>query len=139
MTRGLALVIVLMGASVGSIGLVAWAGGGDDEILVFKPVAPVESLMHAQDEHFTAIRDLIGNPDADKRFERMAHQAFILAELGNVNQYNRKAKDYQGWARALRDDAKDLAMAASAEDEDAIRDAARRVNSDCKSCHDAYR
>lgn len=138
----MAFLVVLVGASLCSVCLVAWAGGPDDEAaaLKFKPVAPVQSLMHAQDDHFTAIMDYIASSDEKdpKRFDHMAHQAFILAELGNVNQFNRKAKDYRGWAKAMRDEALALADAALKKNQEAVKVAARRIHGNCKSCHDVY-
>ncbi len=141
--RSMSFLVVLVGVSLCSVCLVAWAGGLDDKasVLKFKPVAPVESLMHAQDDHFTEIKDYIAMSDEKepKRFDYMAHQAFILAELGNVNQFNRKAKDYQGWAKAIRDEALALADAAMKKDQEAVKAAAKRIHSNCKSCHDVYK
>ncbi len=142
-TRSMAFLVVLVGASLCSVCLVAWAGGPDDEAaaLKFKPVAPVQSLMHAQDEHFTAIMDYIATTDEKdpKRFDNMAHQAFILAELGNVNQFNKPREDWRGWAKAIRDEAIALADAAMKKDQDAVKAAARQIHGTCTSCHDVYK
>ena len=143
MTRGVSFLVVLVCASLCSVGLVAWASGPGEGVaaLKFEPVAPVESLMHAQDDRFTAIKDYIATSDEKdpRRFDNMAHQAFILAELGNVNQFNRKAKDYQDWARAIRDEALALADAAMKKDLGEVKAAAKRIHSNCKSCHDVYK
>lgn len=140
--RSMAFLVVLVGASLCSVCLVVWAGGPDDEpaVLKFKPVAPIPSLMQAQAEHFTAIMDYIATTDEKdpKRFEKMAHQAYILAELGNVNQFNKSYANWRGWAKAIRDEAKILAEAAQKENQAAVRAAAKLINNTCKSCHDVY-
>jgi len=95
----------------------------------------MHDLMEAIDEHFerlvTAVRE--------EKPEAAAHPAWIVAELSNVNQFNRDAADYRQWARAVRDLSVRLAKAAQAEDLAACRRLAKQVSATCRACHDRYR
>lgn len=108
----------------------------------FKPVMPLLSLMVEQDRHFDRIIELVRNTDEEERFEKMRHEAYALAEMGNINGYHRGAQrheDYRQWAGQLRDLALQLAGDAERKSADGFADKAKQINATCKACHDKYK
>jgi len=130
---------VVTAALVGSFLLVAEAQNAPGPAAEYKPAAPVPALMLDQEHHFNQIKDLIGNAGAKNRFEVMEQQAYVLAELGNVNYYQRKAKDYQEWAMTMREDSKSLAVAAKKQDVETAKTLLKKINDTCNACHKQYR
>lgn len=109
---------------------------------VFKPVMPLLSLMAEQDRHFDNILDLVRDAEAADRFEKMRHEAYALAEMGNINAYHRGAlrhQDYRRWATQLREYASQLAGDAERKEAGAFADIAKQINATCKACHDKYK
>lgn len=106
----------------------------------FKPVASIHGLMNGQQLLFNNIRKAVTNKDWNQRRERIEVYAEALAELANVNTYNSKKKDYQGWAGQLRDAALELAQEAEKSDADDVRmnKLLDTVKNTCGACHDVY-
>jgi len=106
----------------------------------FKPVASVESLMHGQGMAFKRVRKAIQKKSTPERGEVIEHYAQVLAELANVNTYNKDADDYRQWAGTLRDTALELAEEGekNAPDEQKMQKLVGRLKSTCKACHDKY-
>ncbi len=108
----------------------------------FKPVMPLLSLMAEQDRHFDNILDLVRDAEAADRFEKMRHEAYALAEMGNINGYHSGAvrhQDYRQWAGDLKDLALTLAGNAERKQADAFAGLAKKLNSTCKACHNKYK
>ena len=143
MNRRTAMTVGLVAACICGGLLVARAKSAEDAppapLPPYKAVAPVEALMHAQDLHFGRIFELIADPKAEHRFKRISDEAFVLAELCNVNAYRATESDYRGWALEARGASLAVAQAASKKDEESIKTTARAVQSTCRSCHDKYK
>lgn len=108
----------------------------------FKPVMPLLSLMAEQDRHFDNILDLVRNAEEADRFEKMRHEAYALAEMGNINAYHRGAErhqDYRRWAEQLKNLASQLAGEAERKQAGAFADMAKQINATCKACHEEYK
>jgi len=107
----------------------------------FKPAASVDALMHGQQDQLKAISDLVANKTAKDRGKNIAVAAELLAELANVNAYNKDKADYQAWARDLRDTSLTLSKDArkpDVKDED-LKKAVDRIKTICQACHDVHR
>ncbi len=143
MFRKTALTVCLMASCIWCLAL---ATAADSAQLAagtgaFKPVASVGSLMHGQGVFFKAIRDELTKPADEDRNHEIEEAAEVLAELANVNRFNKDKDDYRAWATELRDTA--LAMAKEAEkkaaaDDDKLQALFATVKSKCQACHDVY-
>src|SRR5262249_31537624 len=71
----------------------------------FKPVTRVEAMMNGQDVVFDGIKAGV----KAGRWDDARHQAWILAELANVNIQQAKAEDYGQFAKDMSDKCVDLA------------------------------
>lgn len=106
----------------------------------FKPVASVNALMHGQQTQFKMINALVTDKAAKDRAKNLALAAELLAELANVNSFNKDKADYQAWARDLRDTSLSLANDArkpGVKDEDLAK-TVERLKSICQACHDVH-
>lgn len=106
----------------------------------FKPAASVDALMHGQQDQFKTINELVNNKAAKDRGKNIGVAAELLAELANVNSFNKDKADYQAWARDLRDTSLALSKDArkpDAKDED-LKKTVERMKAICKACHDVY-
>lgn len=116
----------------------ALAGGQEtaapQPAVAFQPVMSQHDLMEWQDRTFDALRKDIGGKKKDA-----ADQAWLLAELSNVNTQHSAESDYQGWAVQVRDAALDIAKAVKAKDFDRAKELARTMDATCDACHDKYR
>lgn len=105
----------------------------------FSPVASLETLMQAQEDHFHQISKLLDDTDARGRARRLAATAEIMAELANVSAYHRDRKAFRAFAIEVRDRAVELAReagkAANA-DETRMRAIFQKIEANCTGCHD---
>lgn len=132
--------IILSGVVLMSGGMALRVAGQDGAHAAFKPAASVDALMHGQQDQFKTINELVNNPAAKDRGKKLAVAAELLAELANVNSYNKDKADYQAWARDLRETSLSLAKEArkpDAKDED-LKATVGRIKAICQACHDAY-
>lgn len=107
----------------------------------FKPVSELEHLMEGQELHFKAIDELLKDTAAKDRLKRLAMHADILAELANVNTFNKDKSDYKTWAGQVRDLSSKLAAEADKKagvSEDELKSLRKQISDTCTSCHDAY-
>lgn len=119
-----------------------------DKKACFEPVAPVHDLMEAQGYHFKEITGKIRSRKSDPEikdekqakedFKLMGRHAYILAELANVNQYNKDKEDYGKWAREVRDMCVELAKVAKEENVEKADKLGRAIHAKCGECHDKY-
>jgi hypothetical protein len=107
---------------------------GPQPAAAFHPVMSQHHLMEWQDRVFDALRKDIGGKKKDA-----ADQAWLLAELSNVNTQNSVETDYQGWAGQVRDGALEIVKAVKAADFDRAKDLARTMDATCDACHDKYK
>jgi len=107
----------------------------------YKPVSQVQFLMEGQKMHFKAAAGMVKNKNAEERYEHIQMNAEVLAELANVNTYNKDKEDYRRWAAQVRDLALKLSAEAGKEskaDENTMRKILTEINDTCVSCHDVY-
>jgi hypothetical protein len=146
------VVRVLPFVLIAVVGITFWAAQAQQDVGAqaakdcYEPAAPVEALMEAQREHSEKIKDLISAPAGDEekektRFHDLEHQAYILAELGNVNRHqpNAKKKDYLDWATALRDQSVELAGIVAKKDLAAAKAQFKKIDDTCNACHEKYK
>lgn len=107
----------------------------------FKPVSELEHLMEGQELHFKAIDELLKDTAAKDRLKKIAMHADVLAELANVNTFNKDKADYKTWAGQVRDLSSKLATEAdkkTAASEDELKGLRKQISDTCAACHDAY-
>lgn len=135
------LSVVLIGACIWCTGLVRKVYSEEkaaaDKEDCFKPVAPVHDLMEGQEEHFKAIDKQLKEKDK-ANFKVIRISANVLAELCNVNQYQKKEEDYRKWSVEARDLSLQLAKAAKEKDAAKAGELFREIHTRCTSCHDKY-
>lgn len=104
----------------------------------FAPVAPVGSLMEAQDNHFEEMKAQLESKKKS-RFRVMRTQAEILAELANVNRYNEPDKeDYVKWANQVMELSLEVGKEAKAKNLDEAKKLMGKIEQVCNDCHDEY-
>lgn len=144
MGRKMALTVCLLSGCAWCLALATRADSAETTRSedTFKPVAPVESLMHGQMVFFKEINEQIRKPASSERNHEIGESAEILAELANVNRFNSTKEDYRGWATSLRDAAMDLAKETEkgdAADQANMMKLLQSMKSTCGACHDVYR
>lgn len=134
-----ALALSIAGIGLASIGLLAVAEPKDDAkqpvAPAFKPVTSVHDMMEGQDKLFREIKDAL----LDKKWSDAAKSAWVLAEIGNVNQYQNDDPQYKTFAREMSDACVTLAQALKKRDEAASKDAVKAVGARCGACHDQFK
>ncbi len=144
MVHKMTLTICLIGSCIWCMALVTRAdsaqnGAGGD---TFKPVSEVEALMYGQRTFYKRIQKILKKDTlSGKRARELEKSSQVLAELANVNRFNRSETDYRNWATKLRDTA--LQLAKEAEKKDAaditrMRTLLMTLHETCESCHDVY-
>ncbi len=127
-----------------SVGVAFSTAVGDEKTSAaangYTPVMETHHLMVEQDRVFGSLRALFRADDDKERFEKMGHDALVLAELANINTYHERAKnaDYLGFTNTLKAQALALSKAASTKDLATIKSTLRSINTTCGSCHDKY-
>lgn len=100
----------------------------------FTPVTNVEQLMEGQEMLFKGIRKAI----TENKWDVAAKQAWILAELANVNVHHARKPQYADFARDMSAKCVDLAKTLKTKDAAEAKKAAGVVNESCKTCHDQF-
>lgn len=100
----------------------------------FSPAAPQEQLMKW---HERAAKELKSNID-DKKEEKAAAAAYLLAELANVNYFHRDDPKYHEFATQLKTLALDAAKALEKKDLAAADELNKKIGKTCEACHDAF-
>lgn len=101
----------------------------------YTPVLTVEQTMEGQASLMKSIKS--GILDGD--WGTAEKSAYVLAELSSTNQYHNDAKDYQTWAKALSNDALELAKALKKHDENESKRLLKKAGNNCSACHDVYK
>lgn len=135
---GMLVGLIVCGVTA-SVGLMVWAGpktgSKKRKVAAFKPVLDVHQQMECQGGLYKSLKDGL----LDKKWGPAADSAWLLAELGNINQYQHEDAEYQKFAKAMSDDCVTLAKALKKHDEAAAKDALKLVGQRCADCHDAYK
>jgi cytochrome c553 len=107
-----------------------------DKLPPFKPVSDVLPLMKSQQYHFDEIKKLLGDKEPD--IKKIENHGYALAELCNVNFYQKDKDDYKKWATEAKDLSVALAKAAADKKTDDAQKALRDIHTKCGECHDKY-
>jgi flagellin-specific chaperone FliS len=136
------LTICLLGSCAWCLAMVAGADSAQSESQseTFKPVASVDSLMHAQVKFFKAAKNAVDDKSMKERGHEIEEAAEVLAELANVNRYNSEKQDWRDWATQVRDRSLKLAREAEKKDadEEKISGLVKQIGESCGACHDKY-
>ncbi|MBK8268917.1 MAG: cytochrome c [Planctomycetes bacterium] len=101
----------------------------------FKPVMDVHQQMECQGGLFKQVKEGL----LDKKWRPAADAAWMLTELGNINQYQHEDAQYIKFAKAMSDDCATLAKALKKKDEAAAKEALKLVGQRCGDCHDQFK
>jgi predicted HNH restriction endonuclease len=101
----------------------------------FKPVQPLKRLMEGQEQLMGRIKDEI----QDKSWQEAQVSAWILAEMANVNQYQKPDAEFQALALKMSGQCVELAKVLKRRDQNAAIDQTKSVGQTCKSCHEKFR
>ncbi len=101
----------------------------------FKPAAPREALMEWHQAAVKALRDAASK--SDRKTGRA--NAWLLAELANVNQQHSDDARYREFATALRNRATEAAELFEKKDFEAAGKVVEAIPGDCKACHDVFK
>jgi hypothetical protein len=101
----------------------------------FKPVLDLHDQMECQGGLFKQIKENM----LDKKWRPASEAAWLLAELGNVNQYQHEDAAYGKIAKAMSDECVTLAKALKKKDETAAKESLKLVGQHCGTCHDQYK
>ncbi len=101
----------------------------------FKPATEIEHLMEGQQFLFGGIRKSL----QQNKWDAAVTQAWILAELGNVNVHNGNDPEYAKLAGKMSKAAVAMAETFDKEDMTKAHQAMKAVGASCKSCHDQFR
>jgi len=91
--------------------------------------------MNGQDVVFDAIKAGV----KAGRWDDVRHEAWILAELANVNIQQAKEEDYGKFAKDMSDRCVDLTRVLRKHNVDDAKKAISAVSQTCTTCHDRYR
>jgi hypothetical protein len=134
MVKRSSLVVLLAGAAVCVAGLVMAQPAGKPVARAFKPVQPLEKMMEGQKKLYGEIKEGI----LDESFGPAAESAWILAEMANVNHYQKEDSAYQSFADRMSADCVSLAKALEKKDASAAKDLVTRIGKTCGACHDQF-
>jgi cytochrome c556 len=110
-------------------------GPSKQKVKPFKPVQPIQELMAGQKKLYSEIKDGI----LDQTWDEATTSAWILAEISNVNHYQRDDSKYQKTADRLSAEAVALARILEKKDQQSALEAAAKIGRTCKACHDEFR
>lgn len=135
------LSLVLWGGIAGALLVGSWSGPTWAQEAQSQPttrpgtVAPLHAVMYWVDRSFRQVKLAA----TQKRKERGARYAWLLAELSNVNTRHSGNRTYQNWAREVSTLAAQVAGAFKAEDFDKAKALAKQIAQRCTACHDQFR
>ncbi len=101
----------------------------------FKPVQPLKRLMEGQEQLMGRIKDAI----QDKTWDEAQTSAWILAEMANVNQYQKPDPEFQALALKMSGQCVELAKVLKKRDQKAAIDQSQSIGQTCKNCHETFR
>lgn len=139
MQRGAIVWAAAMAVVVGTCVYLARAGNDDEKkpstATDFKPVTTVERMMEGQDLLFEGVKQAI----RDEKWGDGVTQAWILAELANVNTHQSAETKYVGFAQDMSKKCAALAQTLRKRNKDDAKAAAKAVADSCTTCHDQYK
>jgi len=100
----------------------------------FKPVQPVAQIMEGQDLLLNGVKFAVKNG----KWSDAIAQAWVLAELGNVNTQHARDGQYAEFARAMSDASSELARTLMKKNVDEAKKGISAVAARCEACHQKY-
>jgi len=100
----------------------------------FRPVQPLKMLMQGQN----TLHDEIKTAIADKNFKDGERLSWVLAEIANVNQYQRENPAYQTLADQMSHQCVEMAQSLHNKDEKGAKEHFAEVGKTCGACHDQF-
>lgn len=100
----------------------------------FAPAAPHEALMEWHERAFKELNEQI----AAKKESKASENAWLLAELANVNSFHRPDAKYRELATQLKSLAVETATVLKRKDLPAAQQLTKKLEATCTACHDAF-
>ena len=101
----------------------------------FKPVQSMEEMMEGQKKLYGEIKMAIG----EKAWDEGETCAWILAEVANVNHYQRNDPSYQKFADQMSGQCAELAKLLQKRSEAEAKEKVGEIGKTCNACHDQFR
>ena len=102
--------------------------------VAFKPVLTVEQLMENQEKAFKGLKAAV----LDQKWKDARLNAWLLAELANVNRQHAEQEKYSEFAGRMSEACLGLAADLKKKDAKLAKEGISRIGSACNSCHDVY-
>lgn len=126
--------VIAIAAIFSTAALVAWGDAPPPAAGAFKPVQPLEKLMEGQKKLHAEIKDAI----LDKAWDEAQTSAWLLAEIANVNHYQKPDPEFRALATRMSGECVELANLLAKRDEKAAMAQYTRIGQTCGSCHEIY-
>lgn len=126
--------VIAIAAIFSTAALAAWGNDPPAANVAFKPVQPLEKLMEGQKKLHSEIKDAI----LDKAWDEAQTSAWLLAEIANVNHYQKPDPEFRALATRMSGECVELANLLAKRDQKAAMDQYMRIGQTCGSCHEIY-
>lgn len=132
--------IMLTSLAMAAVLGVAWMASAQQktpakpDLQRFKPVLPLDALMNGQKKLFTDAQDAM----LDKAWDEAETAAWLLAEIANVNRYQKDDPEYGKLAKRVSTEAVALAKRFKKQEAQAAKDSLTRISRTCQACHDKF-
>jgi|GEM_PF-3635898 len=107
----------------------------EDGATLDKPIAPQATVMYWHDRAFGQMNLGLARKDQKKA----ARNAWLLAELANINSRHNDSPRFKAFAAQLRKHAVEVANAVEQENVAMARASSKKISQTCKACHHQFR
>jgi hypothetical protein len=115
--------VIVIAAILSMAALAAWGNDPPAATVAFKAVQPLEKLMEGQKKLHAEIKDAI----LDKAWEEAQTSAWLLAEIANVNHYQKPDPEFRALATKMSGECIELANLLAKRDQKAAMDQYTRI------------
>lgn len=126
--------VVAIAAIFSTAALAAWGNAPPPAASAFKPVQPLDKLMGGQKKLHAEIKDAI----LDKAWEEAQTSAWLLAEIANVNHYQKPDAEFRALATRMSGECVELANLLAKRDQKAAMEQYTRIGQTCGACHEKF-
>ncbi len=133
-SRRIGGVTIAGGVVAAAAAMVLGQGGPSAPPVAFKPVLSVEQLMEGQERAFKALKSAV----LDEKWKDARINAWLLAELANVNRQHANETKYSDFAATMLDASMSLAAELKKKDPKLAAAGISKIGNACNACHDAY-
>ncbi|HKQ50647.1 MAG TPA: cytochrome c [Phycisphaerae bacterium] len=126
--------VLAIAAIFSTAALAAWGNDPPAATVAFKPVQPLEKLMEGQKKLHAEIKDAI----LDKAWEEAQVSAWLLAEIANVNHYQKPDPEFRALATKMSGECVELANLLAKRDQKGAMEQYTRIGKTCGACHEKY-